>query len=382
MKSVTLITHNLSLGGVQKNVTLLANQLAANFSIRVVLFESKPIEQSLAKNVAISFLPEKKLAAAILSKVNPNDTVTVGKQLFDFRVKCLGQLTDRLGSDLYISFEDYNNLISLHAIKLHSPNQRLIISSRVSLEIYRGALIHLLDKQFYLTRIAKDYPKADAVVAVSLGVARELCGLGLTPTTIQNGIPPLMPVEREPAPAAARPHFLSVGRMNNRHKGQSDLLRAYARIAEEVDERLIIVGDGPDRDLITNLAQQLEMAKRVTITGYDPHPWKDLSQTTAFVFPSFFEGLPNTLLEAMALGLPTISYDFTPSCDEILAGGEFGVKVARGDISGLAQAMKAMSHDVAMRQRYRRKSLESAKRFDLAATLAKWELLVQGLLEH
>ena len=130
-------------------------------------------------------------------------------------------------------------------------------------------------------------------------------------TVLHNGV-------REPRASAAaidtvartlaiRPHeriVLAVGRLSH-EKGQAHLLRAAA--AWRSDARLVIVGDGPDRQALEKLAATLGVADRVTCAGMtgDVAPYYALADV--FVLPSLSEGSPNVLLEAMASGLPVVA---------------------------------------------------------------------------
>ncbi len=104
-------------------------------------------------------------------------------------------------------------------------------------------------------------------------------------------------------------YILAVGRLS-KSKGHSCLIQAFNKLLESnQDLRLIIVGDGEERENLKNLAVQLNIADKITFTGFQKNNliplW--LNSADIFILPSQLEGTPNILLEAMACGLPVIA---------------------------------------------------------------------------
>ncbi|WP_298805299.1 glycosyltransferase family 4 protein [uncultured Lentibacter sp.] len=126
-------------------------------------------------------------------------------------------------------------------------------------------------------------------------------------------------------------------------KGLPVLLRALAEIPLV---RLTIAGDGPQRGEIESLIHAHKLEARVRLLGYQSQDQvaELLSQSQALVLPSFAEGLPVVLMEAMAAGLPVISTRIA-GVPELVKDGETGWLVAAGDQDGLKQAIKALLAD-------------------------------------
>jgi phosphatidylinositol alpha-1,6-mannosyltransferase len=107
----------------------------------------------------------------------------------------------------------------------------------------------------------------------------------------------------------ATPRLVTVG-AHRAHKGHDVLLDALARVRREFpDVRLTFVGEGPDRAALERQAAQLSLNSQVTFSGLLPagKPVRDvLDQADLFVLPSYAEGLPRSLIEAMARGLPAV----------------------------------------------------------------------------
>ncbi|MCV2893379.1 glycosyltransferase family 4 protein [Lentibacter sp. XHP0401] len=146
------------------------------------------------------------------------------------------------------------------------------------------------------------------------------------------------------AGAAMGEELLFVGRLAP-VKGLPVLLHAMARVP---DARLTIVGDGPQRSDVEALVRTLQLEARVQMLGYQNQDEVAalLSQSAALVLPSFAEGLPVVLMEAMAAGLPVITTRIA-GVPELVKDGENGWLVAAGDEDGLRGAIEALLGDPA-----------------------------------
>lgn len=136
------------------------------------------------------------------------------------------------------------------------------------------------------------------------------------------------------------PIFISVGRFNEQ-KGHLILLEAFARIAADLPEaRLVLAGDGELRPLIEARIAALGLGEKVRITGWisSDQVRDELLAARTLVQPSFQEGLPVVIMEAMALGRPVIS-TYVAGIPELVLPGENGWLVPAGEIETLASAM-------------------------------------------
>lgn len=198
----------------------------------------------------------------------------------------------------------------------------------------------------------KRYPEADGVVAVSEGVrddVMKVTGLGADRVhVIRNPVitPRLAEQAGETAPHPwltdkALPVIIGMGRLTQQ-KDFPTLLRAFAAIQPELPSRLIVLGEGPqpgDRERLQGLAQTLGVHERVLLPGFRQNPYAWLIRADLFVLSSAWEGSPNALTEALALGIPSVSTDCPSGPAEILARGTFGPLVTVGDDRAMAQAM-------------------------------------------
>jgi glycosyltransferase involved in cell wall biosynthesis len=183
---------------------------------------------------------------------------------------------------------------------------------------------------------------------------------------------------RDPKPFA----LLCVGRLTPA-KGQHLLLEAMARLRDKgVPVTLTLVGDGPDRALLESRCQELGLAARVHFAGaLNQDAVRPLyGQFDAFVLPSFAEGIPVVLMEAMASGLPCISTRIA-GIPELIEDGENGLLVPASDVDGLCARILRLIEDPSLCERLR----HSARRricaeYDLEHNIGKLaELLDQRM---
>ena len=112
--------------------------------------------------------------------------------------------------------------------------------------------------------------------------------------------------------------IINVGRLT-KQKGQWQI-RAFKKVKEEITNiKLIILGTGELEDYLNKLIGELNLEKDVYFLGFQENPFKFISKSRIFVFPSLYEDFPNALVEAMACGIPVISSDCKSGPREILA---------------------------------------------------------------
>ena len=122
-------------------------------------------------------------------------------------------------------------------------------------------------------------------------------------------------------------------------KDQATLLRAFALVADERTARLVIIGDGAERDRLLELARELGIADKVDLPGFQRNPFAWMARARVFVMSSIFEGAPNALVQAMACGTTVVSTDCPGGTREMLGDGRWGTLTPVGDHVALAAAI-------------------------------------------
>jgi glycosyltransferase involved in cell wall biosynthesis len=237
------------------------------------------------------------------------------------------------------------NVVAYLATRFARVATRLVVSEHNTLSRSarggrgKGAVVRTL--------MRPAYRRCQGIVAVSNGVADDLCGeLRLPRSSIRTIYNPvvsdrLTAQSQEPIAQVAnigRPVILAAGRLTAQ-KDYPTLLRAIALLRKNVGASLVILGEGELRGELERLAADLEISDYVAMPGFAENPYAWMRQADLFVMSSAWEGLPTVLIEAMACGTPVVSTDCPSGPDEILEGGKWGGLVPPGDHEALAMAM-------------------------------------------
>ncbi|QIK38595.1 glycosyltransferase [Caldichromatium japonicum] len=193
------------------------------------------------------------------------------------------------------------------------------------------------------------YPDIERIVTVSRGVAEDTARLvRLEPARIQVIRNPVITPALHALAAGPCPHpwlepgqppvILGAGRLQAQ-KDFPTLIRAFAQVRRARDCRLMILGEGGGRKALESLIAKLGLGDVVTLVGFRPDLPAYLVRAALFVLSSRWEGSPNVLTEALALGVPAVSTDCPSGPAEILANGRYGPLVPIGDANALAEAM-------------------------------------------
>jgi len=203
---------------------------------------------------------------------------------------------------------------------------------------------------FWFSGMRRFFPALDHIVAVSEGVAQDIQTITGLPdsrvTTIPNPVVSsdirILSREKVDHPwfqDTGVPVISGVGRLTEQ-KDFPSLIRAFSLVREERPCRLVILGEGHKRDILAGLVRELGLWDSVALPGFVGNPYSWLARSSLFVLSSKWEGSPNALTEALALGIPVVSTDCRSGPREILQGGKYGELVPVGDWQALAAAME------------------------------------------
>lgn len=325
-KSITLIGQGLSGGGAELSMIRLAeNFRGRGFDVRVAVLKKK--------GRLVDHLPP--LLAV--------DEIGGG------RLSCIPRLARYLRqhrSDAVISFMTYTNFVAIAAQALSLSARRVVVSEHntYSKSIRRGGLLRLIYQAApYAYRLSRK------VICVSHGVEEDFAEATSLPrrylTTVYNPvITDELLTESYAAPghpwltSKTVPVLLAVGRLEPQ-KNYPMMLRAFRRVRETRDCRLIILGEGPLRETLDSEIDALGLRDSVDLHGFAPDAMSHMRAADLFVLSSSWEGLSNVLVEAMAVGCPVVSTDAPHGPREVLRDGAFGPLVPVDDAAALADAI-------------------------------------------
>ena len=249
-----------------------------------------------------------------------------------------------------LSGGEWPNVIALAAKRLAGGSTRVVVSEHIHVGASTAGVAQRHRRRLLPRLMARLYPRADAIVAVSEGVRQDLLGrFPLPPAavhTIYNPVitPALLAARDAPLDdpwfvPGAPPVLINVAQLRVQ-KDQATLLRAFARLRARQPARLLILGEGNLRPALEAMAGELGIAPDVRLAGFVTNPLAYLRRARVFVLSSAWEGLPTVLIEALACGCPVVSTDCPAGPAEILGGGRYGALTPVGDADALAGAME------------------------------------------
>lgn len=169
--------------------------------------------------------------------------------------------------------------------------------------------------------------------------------------------------------------IVSIGRLNIRYKRQDVLIEAFAEIRKKhKDFVLIFYGDGDDKERLEKLCVSLGIKEDVRFLGKVPDASKKIQYDGIFVLTSDTEGIPNALMEAMALGMPVVSTDCEPGGARLLIdSNENGLLVNRGDKESVVNAISFIIDNPSQAKIMGGAARESMKKYSESVIFPKWE---------
>jgi glycosyltransferase involved in cell wall biosynthesis len=252
--------------------------------------------------------------------------------------------------DALLAAKDRANQVAVLARKISGVPTRVVVRMGTTVSAALAGK-NRCRKLFWYLPMRLIYRNADAVVAVSQGVARDVARITGLPTSdiriIRNPVitPRIFRMASEPVPLPwptkdGEPVIVGIGRLT-RQKDFPTLIRAFAAVRKKLPCRLIILGEGKDRDNLEHLTKQLSLSEKIDMPGFVENPYAYLKRAALFVLSSAWEGSPNALTEALALGVPVVATDCPSGPRETLKDGAIGRLVPVGDPDALAAAMLA-----------------------------------------
>lgn len=227
------------------------------------------------------------------------------------------------------------------------------------------------------------FKKASRLIAVSKGVKKDMvCFYNINPDKIEVIYNPVVTTEllEDAKIVPLHPFYkseeipvvLGVGRLS-KEKDFSTLVRAFSLVREQLNARLVILGEGVERDSLEKLIRSLNLQDDVSLPGFVDNPCSYMSFSSVFVLSSLYEGLPNTLIQAMAVGTPIISTNCKYGPSEILEDGKFGRLVQVGDHKEMAIAIISALKEKSKNENWSNLLKEKSKMYFAETIIQKYE---------
>ncbi len=282
------------------------------------------------------------------------------------------------------------NLAAIAARRLAGGETRLVVTeaNHVSQRLgskANGKLIAAVERLGMIPLMRLAYPRADAVVAVSRGVADDLKRTLRLPELEIEVIPnPVISPRFEELAASEPDHpwlsdggppvIVSAGRLVAQ-KDHAMLLEAFARLRQRRAARLILFGEGPLRKSLEMLRDRLQLTTdTVDLAGHCENVLCHFANADLVALSSRYEGSPNVLTEALATGCPVVATDCPSGPAELVTSDAIGILVPVGDPAAMCAAM-----DSALARTWERTSIRQSVAVHSAANSAAAYLRVLGI---
>lgn len=357
---IFLLTSSLEAGGAERVATTLCNFWAARGDevslIATYSGGGKPFYE-VSSAVELVYL-------ATAAKASANKLWGYGK-----RLKYLRKLIATRKPDVIISFLPNVNVAAVLARGLLSVP--LIICERSDPSSRPVS-------PFWHHACRFTYRFADMLTVQTAAVAQKVADVYPGVRTIRS-IPNPVPAQLGKlirAPQGDRKKLLSLGRLSA-EKQVDRVISAFASVCEDHPEwDLHVYGDGPQSDALSQLVESSGLRGRVFLKGRTDRPWDVMASSDAFVMTSLYEGFPNALLEAMAIGLPCVAFDCPSGPREITANGEKALLVPLNDQEGLVRSIGMLMSNPELREHFSCAAREYVNhQFGLEVVTQRWDQL-------
>lgn len=362
----TFFNINLQSGGAERQISNMVKWLTLNgHSVQLITFnpELKPAYT----------IPESVEMISLLKSGNKNSYFTKFFEIFYLAYR-LKMTVKNKNFEAILSFNHRPNYINVLAKLIFFSSHKIILFEQIfpSRQYDRRTVKGLIN--WYLTKFL--YKRADHVIPNSIDIGNDLySNFGVAKKIIT---PIYNPVDVELIKSSASKveekhlkflekhndkfKFIAVGRLSFQ-KNYDLMINSFKKSALNEKAILIIIGVGEDEYLIQNLINRLGLEDSVFLLGHTFNPFYILSNSDCYLLSSRFEGFPNSMLEAMSLGIPTIAVDcksgpreiFSVGLDDILSSdflvSENGILVKNFDESALSKAMQIIFHDLGLREK-------------------------------
>lgn len=173
--------------------------------------------------------------------------------------------------------------------------------------------------------------------------------------------------------------IISVGRLYPQ-KNQAMMIRAFAKVADEFsDWQLIIFGEGPLRAELEFLVSSFKLQDRVLLPGRTEYVIEELRKSKIFCMSSDYEGMSNSMIEAICVGLPIVTTDVS-GVKELVENGKNGVVVPCGDVDKLGKTFSELMSNERLMEEYSRNNYSKKELFRIDTIVNQWEQLLNEII--
>jgi glycosyltransferase involved in cell wall biosynthesis len=297
-------------------------------------------------------------------------------------IKKIASLLAREKPDLAFGMLHYPSSLLVFAKKMNNLELKVIASPRGPFSAYLEYFEHDFHRKLFLKRILSFCCKyTDGLVVASHGMKDEcIREFSVDPkkiTIISNSIDfnDIQKKCEEPTNEGipSGPLLISTSGRLEKEKNHTFLMKAFAEARKYKDIKLIIIGDGTERENLQRLVHELGIKEDVIFTGYQSNPYKYIKSCDIFVHTCLFEGFSNSIIEAMSCRVPVIATDCPYGPRDIIKNGENGFLIPMNDENGLITTLLLLVDNKELRDSISQRAFEKAMEFSVKSMKDKYE---------
>lgn len=355
---ILFYTSSLGGGGAEKHVQRIANAIHD---------EGHCVTVAVARQGRNY---EKELSGDVDLKVLSNGWINSSTWRLMCSVRPLRRHVSNCQPDVVCSVMDHVNVRLVRALNgiVNPPPAVLSVQNNPTIRFGERASWR---ERVLFWRMRRSYPKAERIVAVSQGVAKELVEMGLAgpdqlsviPNAgIDANVPDAKDVHLGERVRTGKSLLVACGSLTHQ-KGYPYLLEAFRQVRSQEAAELWILGEGDQRDNIESRVTELGLEEHVSLLGFRDNPFKFMAMADVFVLSSLWEGFGNVIVEAMACGTPVVSTDCPHGPGEIISHEENGLLVPPADADALSEALLRVLRDQCLQGKMAENGKERAHDF-------------------
>ena len=338
VKTIVCVIPTLMQGGAERVMSTLVNEFSKSHKVILVLLTNSELFYEVPKSVQV-------LQLGFVNKGGIYRVFSEFQTFFKLR-----KVLRKSHPDSVLSFMEKYNILTLLASAF--LGLRVYVSDRSNPLRAIPTTLRILQK--------KTYPYAAGIIAQT-SLATEVLYKLTSHKNIRLIPNPLRPVQTFPELQREK-LIINVGRLVP-EKGHQYLLESFSRLTD-LEWTLVVLGDGPLRGALENQVKKLGIGERVMMPGSVKNVDEWLARSSIFAFSSVSEGFPNALIEAMAAGLPCVSFNCNSGPSDIIIDGKNGFLTRTGDIDLFCDRIMALIQSEDDRVRIGTKAKKTALEFD------------------
>jgi GalNAc-alpha-(1->4)-GalNAc-alpha-(1->3)-diNAcBac-PP-undecaprenol alpha-1,4-N-acetyl-D-galactosaminyltransferase len=357
---ILFVVPGMGYGGAERVISILANSFVIKgYDVKILIMNTDGESvYKLNENIEVEVIPP----------ANRKKVMTVFRLL-----KSIRNITRKFTPDVIISF--MNDTCAITAIANFGRYYPIVYSERNDPSNTNRSIKDRLLKFIVEQRVNGFVFQSTGAKELYSKKVQKKSTVILNPLNLKK-LPPYFIGER-------KKEIVSVGRLHPQ-KNHQMLIRAFSHIATDYPKyKLRIYGEGTLRNNLQKQIDDLGLCDRVMLMGNVPNVMEEINNASIFAFSSDYEGLPNALIEAMALGLPCISTDFTPGgASMLIVNFKNGVLAPIGDDKKFAEGLSYLLSNKEKAIEMGSRAQKIVERVNEENIIAEWEKFISTVLKE